>query len=374
MKRHFRTLLAGTAICALLNSAALADTISFTGTVAAKETVEIYAPVGGTIASVEVEPGQSVRTGDVLATFSTEKVYAPEAGIVTGLFGLPGDRAETVAEHYGAVLYIEGESVYTISASTENAYNKTENKFVHVGEQVYLSCYSDGSHTGTGVITAINGADYTVDVLSGEFLVGETVSIFRGESTASSSRIGRGTLNRKNPVAVTAEGSIVSFAVANGDSVERGDLLFETLSGSFDGFYMSGSTILAAEDGVVASINLQQGAKVDKGSVAAVLYPEGSMRVEAQVEETNLNAIAVGDSVSIELIWNQDEEISYPGIISMISAIPVEGESANGADENAVAYAVYADFTPDADTRYGMSAVVTTLDDEAEEGMDDDDL
>ena len=308
MKRQSKTILAGAALCALLCSASLAETISFTGTVAGR---------------------------------------------------------------YGAVLYIEGESVYTISASTDNAYNKTANKFVHVGEEVYLSCYSDGTHTGTGVITAIEGTDYTVEVRSGDFLVGETVSVFRGESTASANRIGRGALNRKNPTAVTATGSIVSFAVADGDAVERGDLLFETLSGSFDGLYMSGSDICAESDGVVARVNLEQGAKLEKGSVAAVLYPEGAMRVEAQLEEANLSAVSVGEAVSVELIWNQDDEVNYPGKISMISAVATETGEANADSDGAVTYTVYVDFTPDENTRYGMSAVITTLDEVAEEASED---
>ena len=374
MKKQLKAILTLTAACALTAQFALADTLSFTGAVAASGTQEVYAPIGGTVERVAVEAGQAVRAGDVLATLATEKVYASESGTVTGVFGAPGDSAETISSRYGAVMYIEGESVYTISASTDSAYNKTENKFVHVGEEVYLSCYSDGTHSGTGVVTSIEGTDYTVEVRSGDFLVGETVSVFRGDSAASANRIGRGTLNRKNPTAVTATGSIVSFAVADGDSVERGDLLFETLSGSFDGLYMSGNQILASADGVVAQLNVQQGATLEKGSVAAVLYPAGSMRVEAQVEEANLGLIAVGDPVSIELIWNQDDEVTYSGAISMISAVAsASTEGGAEAESSATTYAVYVDFTPDEDTRYGMSAVVTTLErgDAAEGGASD---
>lgn len=350
----------------LLSSAALADTITFTGTVAASQTCEVYAPIGGTVDSVNVEAGQKVCADDAIVSLSTTKVYAEESGTVTGVFGQPGDNAETVAQKYGAVMYLEGESVYSIDASTDNAYNSTATKFVRTGEQVYLSCYSDSSHTGTGVITAIEGTNYTVKVLSGEFLIGETVNVYRGDSAVSAQRIGRGTLNRVSPTAVTGSGSIVSLAVSDGDAVERGDLLFETLDGSFDGLYMSGCEISAGVDGTVSQVDVQQGGAVQKGSVVAVVYPEGAMRVEAQIAESNLASIAVGDPVSIELIWNQDEEVSYPGTISMISAISdsagASGDSMSGESDDSVTYTVYIDFTPDANTRYGMSAVVTTLD------------
>ena len=134
MKNPGKAVLTGAIACALLAQGALAETISFTGTVTAKSTSEIYAPIGGTVESVHAVAGQQVRAGDVLATLATTKVYAPEDGVITGLFAQAGDSAEAVAQRYGAVLYIEGESVYTISASTENAYNTTANKFVHVGE------------------------------------------------------------------------------------------------------------------------------------------------------------------------------------------------------------------------------------------------
>ena len=370
MKNLSKRILTGALACALLTPGALAETISFTGTVAAKSTSEVYAPIGGTVESVSAVAGQQVRAGDVLATLATTKVYAPEDGVITGLFAQAGDNAETVAQRYGAVLYIEGASVYTISASTDNAYNTTENKFVHVGENVYLSCYSDGSHSGTGVITAIEGTSYTVEVTSGEFLIGETVNVYRGESATTAARIGRGTLGRRNPTAVSASGSIVSIAVQDGDSVQKGDLLFETLEGSFDGYYMSGSEILATGDGVVAEIGLSQGGRLEKGSVAAVLYPEGAMQIQAQIAEANLGLIHVGDPVEIELNWNSDAEVRYSGVISMISAIAdsSSGNSGEGMDSSeSVTYTVYIDFTPDADTRYGMTAVVSTLDAEIEE-------
>ena len=374
VKRVFAALIAA---ALLLCGAALADTITFTGIVAASQTCEVYAPIGGTVQAVNVEAGQRVSAGDAIVSLSTTKVYAEEAGVVTGVFGQPGDSAETVAQKYGAVMYIEGESVYSIAASTDNAYNSTATKFVHVGERVYLECYSDGKHTGAGVITAIEGTDYTVKVLSGEFLIGETVNVYRGDSAVSSQRIGRGTLNRVSPTAVTGSGSIVSLAVSDGDAVERGDLLFETLDGSFDGLYMSGSDIAADVDGTVSEVSAQQGGAIQKNSVVAVLYPDSAMRVEAQVEEANLASIHVGDPVSIELVWNQDEGVTYDGVITMISAIADSATASStssgdamavdtGDSDDAVTYTVYIDFTPDENTRYGMSAVVTTLDEEAE--------
>ena len=372
MKKSTRKLIARFAALALLLSpAALADSITFTGTVTASQTHEVYAPIGGKVQTVSGDVGDRVSADTVLVELSTTKVYAEEDGIVTGVFGQPGDSAETISNLYGSVVSIEGESVYSIAASTTNAYNTTATKFVHVGENVYLSCYSDGSHTGAGVITAIEGTDYTVRVTSGEFLVGETVNVYRGDSATSTKRVGRGTLSRTSPTAVTGSGSIVSIAVSAGATVHRGDLLFETLDGSFDGLYMSGSAITAGIAGTLSQLNAQQGGTIQKDEVVAVLYPEGAMRIEASVEEANLASIHVGDPVNIELIWNQDEEVTYPGTVSGISAIADASEAQGGETESAVTYTVYIDFTPDENTRYGMSAVVTTQDADAVEAPEE---
>ena len=88
------------------------------------------------------------------------------------------------------------------------------------------------------------------------------------------------------------------------------------------------------------------------------------MQIQAQIAEANLGLIHVGDPVEIELNWNSDAEVRYSGVVSMISAI-ADSSSGDGmgSSEN-VTYTVYIDFTPDSDTRYGMTAVVSTLDEE----------
>lgn len=369
MNHLVKSIIAIATACAALGGAALADTFSFNGTVTAGATSEVYTAIGGTVKSVFVQVGDSVQAGDVIATLETEKVYATEAGVITGVFGEPGDNAETVSGRYGAVMYIEGESISSITASTDEAYSATANKLVHVGESVVLAAYSDSSRKGTGQIISIEGVNYNVRVLSGSFLVGETVTVYR-DSVASSNRIGRGTLERTAPTAVTAQGSIVSLAVQDGDTVQRGDLLFETLSGDFDGLYMSGCDILAPVDGDISAIGVQQGAKIEKGSVAAVLYPADAMQVTAQVNEEDLRGIDVGDKVNIELVWNQDENITYTGKVLNISAIATETA---GAEDSAVTYDVDIAFQPDDDTRYGMSAIITTIDGNEEDEADEED-
>ena len=219
------------AIC-LLASAALADTISFSGTVQPSATAQVFAPVGGAVEEVPVQAGQTVTADTVIAKIRTTKVYAPEDGKITAVFGQPGDDAEAVAATYGGVVYLEGKYLYSVSASTSKAYALMENYIVHAGETVYLSSRNRANSTGTGIVTAVDGSSYTVMITSGDFYIGDGMDILRGQDLDGTTRIGRGNIARVSPTAVTGTGSIVSYAVNPGDTVKRGQLLFETVEGA----------------------------------------------------------------------------------------------------------------------------------------------
>ncbi len=335
---------------------AAAESLSLEGKVVPARTVPVYAAIGGTVAEVAAQVGQEVGADDVLYSLKTTKVYAQESGTVTGVFGEPGDDAAQVAQRYGAVMYLEGASVYSVSASTDNAYNTTANKFIRVGEKVSLQCRSSQERKGEGTVTAVEGTGYTVKVTAGTFIPGDSVDVFRDAAHTNSQRIGRGTVSRVNPSAVTASGSIVRFAVADGEKVERGQLLLETLDGSFDGLYMSGVDQTADQAGVVGSLSASQGSPVSKGSVVAVIYPLDAMRVEASVPEDSRGQIKAGDKVTIEL--ESDEAAVYTGEVVLVSAVAEAGAAE-------VSYRVLVDFTPDEAVRFGMSVVVTTPEEEA---------
>ena len=347
------------AIC-MIAAAGLADTISFSGTVEPSTTAQVYAPVGGTIEEVPVKEGQTVTADTVIAKIKTTKVYAAEDGTITATYGEPGDDAESVAEKYGAVMYLEGAYTLQIEASTSKAYEAKENYIVHSGETVYLVSRNHTTNKGVGMITAVDGSSFTVLVTEGEFIMGDSIDIMRDEAYTLVSRVGRGNISRISPTAVTGTGSIVSYAVKAGAAVKRGDLLFETVEGSYDALVMTGTEIRAGTDGVIASLNVEQGGAVSKDSVVASIYPKDAVWVSAEVAETDLTQIQEGQKVKVELDWNQDLGVSYEGTIEMISALGTVGEEST-------TYPVYVSFLPDENTRYSMTALVTTLEGEAEE-------
>ena len=98
----------------------------------------------------------------------------------------------------------------------------------------------------------------------------------------------------------------MALHVSDGDTVERGQLLFETVSGDLDGLYAAGSTIVSTVSGVVASVNASAGATLNKGDTVLSVYPDDSLEIEIDVEEYDLGSIAVGDEVSIRFNWDEN--------------------------------------------------------------------
>ena len=364
MKKSFRILsllLAALMLC----PAALAE-VSFDGRVIASETVAASAPFGGLVDSVAVRAGDSLSVGDPVAVIATTRVYATADGTVSGIFAKEGDDTEGVVGRYGAVVYIEPTNSYIVSATTEKAYNSSDTKYVHIGEKVYLSCTKDGSHTGTAVVTSVSEVDesgntpYKLEVTGGEFYMGETVGIFRDPGYASSSRIGRGTIQQNAAIAVKGSGSVLKMHGAVGDQVERGELLFETVDGALDGLYAVDNHIVSGVAGVVASVDVTPGSEVAKGAKLITVYPEGSFQIEVLVSELDLNDIHEGDPVAIEFEWDADGALRLNGKVASISRVNAkteEGASSAGAAE----YSTYIDFDATDEVRLGMSVLVYTV-------------
>lgn len=334
-------------------SAACAESLTFSGIVVPAETVRITAPIGGTLNNISVKSGDRVSAGTTLVTLETTKVYAAADGTVTAVYGQPGDDAESVGTQYGGCVYLEGRLLYTISGSTSNAYNAAENKIIHSGETVYLRGRSDPKHMGTGIVTTVTGNSYTVNVTEGNdvFAVSESVDIFRTPDFQATSRIGRGSIAKVDPTAVTTTGTIVSYAVKPGDQVKRGDLLMETADGTFDHLQVTGTEIKADRDLIIAEIPATAGTAVGSGETVITAYPADKAMAEVTVNECDLMYIHPGDQVTVELIWNLDTEVKYEGTVVSVSYIGEIGEEST-------TYKAYVDFVPDEGTRFNMTAEV----------------
>lgn len=320
--------------------------IAFEGSVVAGETLTVTAPFGGTVSQIALREGQLIAQGDAVAQVETTKIYAPMDGTIRGIFAQPGDSAEET------VLYLAPVSKYTISATVDKAYNTAENKFVRIGETVYIICTADGSHLAEGVITAVNGKSYTVETTKGELYMEEKVYLCRRESRQAATRIGSGTVGRTAETALRGSGSLLRLWVTEGEEVERGQLLFETVEGALDGLTARDKRIFSTAGGVVAGVSVAVGQRISKGDALLTVYPTSGFSAEFEVPESQLAWIREGSSVTL-YFEQQDEALRYKGTVTSLAYAAREGHVGTEA-----AYTALAAFQADENIRLGMSVTV----------------
>ena len=269
-----------------------------TGSVAAGDgVVSVEAPFGGTVVQIDVGEGDRVSQGDVLFAMDTVSVYAPVSGTVRGILAQRGDSAAVVAAQYGALLYIEPDTL-VMEVDQSRAYDSEENETVHVGEEVYLQSTDDEDRTGVGTIVALGEGTFRVEIGENNFEDDEVAEVFRDADYDEETRLGRGTAREQSPLAITVqEGCVVEIDVTDGEFVEKGEALLELGSGDFPGYEPREKTALAEVDGIVTAVSAQegQGAQMDQAVVS--LCPYDNLELSVLVEETDLDKIAVGARV-----------------------------------------------------------------------------
>lgn len=333
----------------LLFSSALAAG-EFDGTVVAGETVTLTAPYGAVIKRMDLRRGEVIAVGDPVAEMDTTRVLASEDGTIRALEKQEGDSAD------GTVLYLNPVNKYVISADIKAAYDDPEFTYVTLGEKVYMQCTSDGSHKAEGVITAISGSSYTVEATAGELYLEETVYIYRDNRYYWRERIGSGKVARMEAIPVSGTGSLLKLHVEDGEEVERGQLLFETVEGSFDALLSPGRIIQSTAAGVVADVPVTAGQKVQKGDVLATVYQAGDYQVKFSITEDMLASVHVGSKATLYFNWSEDNTAT-PGTVTELSYL-----AETNAETGETTYSGYIAFDADDSVRIGMSVTVV-LDD-----------
>jgi len=336
-------------LCVFLFSGSALAAGEFEGTVVAGETVSVFAPYGGVISRMALRQGELLQVGDEAARIKTTRVLATEEGTVRGVFAKEGDSAAQT------VLYLAPVSKYTLSCSIDNAYDKAETKYVAIGEKVYIKCTQDGSHKAEGIITAVSGSNYTVQATAGELYMEETVYLYRTPDYKSSHRVGSGTVNRTEAIPVTGSGSLLKLHVQDGEEVERGQLLFETVEGDIDALVSTDSIIRSTVSGVVAEVNMAAGQHVNKNDVLFTMHQAQNYQIRFSIPEEELNSVNPGDKAKLYFNWNEDKSEPFDGTVTEVSYVSEE-------TDGEVAYSGYISFTPDETVRLGMNVSVIVED------------
>ena len=311
MNKKALTLLLALALCAC---APLALAATANASIVAPETGKIVAPFSGTLLPFDLTAGDSVGAGQTLFTMDTIPVYAAQNGTAAAVFAQVGDDAAGVCAYYGALAVVEPEHPLFVAASTDQAYDRDENRYIHAGETLYLKC---GDEEGVGLVTSVSGSEYVVQILSGGFEPRDTVRCFRSSDMASKSETGRGRATRYPDAQVTAVGRIAAVYVAPGDSVKTGDLLFEVIDPQAERGVSA--EIVSPMAGAITRLAAVSGAQVYRGQLLCEVADLTALELSAQVDEIDLGGVKVGDTLSYTLDAYPDEVFS--GVVTQIRPI-----------------------------------------------------
>lgn len=334
-------------LCMPLSALAQENQITANAVAESCTVYQITAPFSGVLCPFDWRTGDTVEADEALFALHTQKVYAPADGIVRAVFAEPGDLAEDAAAQYGRLISIEKDRALVVNASTASAYNDPDNRHIQLGQTVYLQESGDADNEGEGRVIALSGADYVVELTSGDFENEDQVKLYRSESRSSKTCIGSGKLAYQAELGVNASGRVVNVAVAEGDTVRKGQLLLETVSADADS--SARSAVIAAPSAGALELAVQGGAQVYKGQLLAKVHPLQDMRVVAAVDEMDLDLAQVGASVTVVFDRYPDEVVT--GTVSQVSRI-------GATRQNAAYYNVTIDLFTMLEILPGMNATV----------------
>lgn len=311
-------------------------------------TYDVVAPFAGVLQPFTWERGDEVTAQDTLFVLDTVKVYAPESGKVQGMFVQEGDLCEDAIAQYGMIAGIEKTEPMVVEASTRGRYSSDENKIIHLGDTVYIEETNDTDNVGEGRIVTLNGDDFTIELIAGEFEMDDDVKLYRDEKMGSKTCIGTGKMVRSRDVQVTGSGRVLKSYYSQGQTIRKGQLMFELISAEADPA-VTGAQVSAGHDGVLDAPLVTSGQQVYKGQALVTVHDMSALQVVAEVDEMDLGKVHVGDSIPI--IFDRYPSSQVTGTVRSISKMGRE-------KQNATYYDVKISFTTSVEVLPGMNATV----------------
>lgn len=298
-------------ILALLFSMSCAFSEEFEGKTVFLRTHTVYAAFEGVADKINLTAGEEISEGDPMLSLRTESMYADLDATVRGLAASEGTFLSLEA------FQLEPKEKYKLSGSVSYAYDVNENKLVHAGETVYISCVKDATHLAIGYVAQVDDDEFTVYTTHGALYVGEAVNVFRSSDRHYTARIGRATVYAGENTAYEVEGTPVKVYVKEGDRVEKGEILMEYLPGADA---PDQKVQYAQADGIVTEVFIQPGDSISMGDKLYEYAVQSEIGISAEISQADMNQIYLGSAANIVLSADP-EETPYPAHVSAIQML-----------------------------------------------------
>ncbi len=303
-------------LLALSFSFAHAETQAFYGTLTYKDNFVCSSNITGTVESVHVKEGQKVKKGDVLFTFLTDKVYAPVSGTVQGVSISEGDLVDNFVQRNGALCYIQEELPFVFHGSTRSAYNN-DMRDISIGDTLYVK-NSNGEKKGTFIIQTISDTSFTALLLEGNFEHLDNVTAYKKEQMIEKYKVSSGTVKRAQSTPVTGSGTLLHTYVKNGDPVQKGQLLFETLQAPYANSMPFSNQIFAENDMVVQTLHCADFSPVQKDTPLITYAKQNTLCALLLVDENDIHLLKENTPLSITLD-SDEQSFTHHGEVDFIS-------------------------------------------------------
>lgn len=364
-------------------------TVYGSGSLAPSKSVNVPAPISGTVGEWYYDVGDEVKKGDILGVIDTDRyeeevealkdkieelktavetyqeeqdtsiAYSPIDGVVKEVYVQPGSDVSRVNQVYGCYMRLAPDATMTVTFSPSGGYAGD------VGD--YVTLHPEGYDAVTGKVVAVSGPASTVEV-EAYIPSGTRVTI---KDIRDKEEIGSGILQAKNEVVITGSQKVAAVYVKAGQSVSKGQQLIKydsEVSGGIEGKQKdlaeaeaelaeledASPEIIANADGVITNINTGE---LVRELTAAQISPLDAMDLIVGIDELDISKIEIGQSASISIDALPDK--TYTGTVSRISQV---GQAMGGV----TTYDVTLTIEETGGLRIGMNASAEILVDKRE--------
>jgi len=329
---------------------AMNDTVYGTGTTSAKSQPNILAKTEGTLTDLRVEIGDEVKEGDILAVITNEdiddtitdceftiwelderitgtmnsKVYSiasPVKGRVMAVYAEKGDDALAIFRRYGTLAVISTDGRMKVEVS-----DIPTSMDIELGDTLHVR--GEGvDATGTVSDLTLQGTHAVVTVIGDKYEMSTPVEV----TTEDGQLVGSGTLEPNKPMGVSSYGGTISKVhIKVGDTVTRKSTIFSLddtpLSLDLESIRLEREAadkaladakaqrenliVLAPCDGVVASLDVAEGDKIESGTLIGSILEGEDMKLTIAVDELDVVKVKEGQKVTITIDALTDAEFT----------------------------------------------------------------
>lgn len=285
-------------ICFLLLFTAFAQ--EYSGKTVFLKTHTEYSSFEGTIEETFLTIGNDIQLGEEVMTVEEACIYADMDATVRGVKAEEGERISKKA------FTLEPKEKYKLLGSVTYAYGFAENSLVHVGETVYIACVKDATHLAKGYVSRVDGGEFTVYTTHGSLYPGEAVSVYRAENRDYKTRIGRATVYATDSTDYEIKGMVTKMYVAEGDRVEKGEVLIRYLPGENA---PESKEIASDVCGIITDVFVQPGDAVQKGDKLFEYACISDIGIHISVPSGDMNGISFKNEVNVRFLIDSEEDL-----------------------------------------------------------------